>query len=99
MGIAWGFVLKNPIPETLTGHGLRAIKGVLGVLFQLPGNFFKMIIHADWINQGHQEKYFQRPKKTPNTPRTPFSPSDQRPLPASTTTSCSNFYLEDKNPR
>ena len=39
-----GFVLKNPVPETLAGHGLRAIKGVFGVLFQLPGNFSKMTI-------------------------------------------------------
>jgi hypothetical protein len=36
--------LKNPVPESLAGHGLRAINGVFGVLFQLPGNFLKMTI-------------------------------------------------------
>jgi hypothetical protein len=36
------FFLKNPVPETLAGHGLRAIIGVFGVLFQLLGNFLKI---------------------------------------------------------
>jgi hypothetical protein len=62
-GIARGFVLKNPVQETLMGHGLRAITGVFGVLFPLPGNFFKMTIYTDWINQGHQEKIFSDRKK------------------------------------
>ena len=35
------FVLKNPVSETLAVHGLRAISGVFGVLFQLLGNFLK----------------------------------------------------------
>jgi hypothetical protein len=39
LGITGGFILKNPILETLTGLGLRAVIGVLGVLFQLSGNF------------------------------------------------------------
>jgi hypothetical protein len=33
LGIAGGFVLKNPIPETIPGHGLQAVTGVLGVYF------------------------------------------------------------------
>jgi hypothetical protein len=43
-GVLWlqrGFVLKNPVPETLAWHGLRLITGVFGVLFQLLGYFFK----------------------------------------------------------
>jgi hypothetical protein len=66
--------LKNPVPETLAGHGLRAITGVFGVLFQLLGNILKMIIQINLIIRG-TKKYFQRPKKTPNTPNTPFLPA------------------------
>ena len=39
LGIAGGFVLKNPIKETLTVHGVRAVTGVMGGLFQLQENF------------------------------------------------------------
>jgi len=39
LGITGGFVLKSPIPETLTGHRLLAVTGGLGVLFQLQRNF------------------------------------------------------------
>jgi hypothetical protein len=63
LGIAWGFVLKNPVPETFTGHGLRAVTGVSGVLFQLQGNFFEMIIYTDWINQGPKKLFFSGRKK------------------------------------
>ena len=38
-GFVRGFFRKNPVPETLAGHGLLAITGVFGVSFQLPGNF------------------------------------------------------------
>ncbi len=41
-----GFFLQNPVLETLAGHGLPAITGVLGDLFQLPGNFLKITIEA-----------------------------------------------------
>jgi hypothetical protein len=72
MGIAWGFVLKNPIPETLTGHGLRAIKGVLGVLFQLPGNF-KKNDHPYRLDQsGSPGKIFSATEKNPKYPKNPF---------------------------
>jgi hypothetical protein len=32
-----------------------------------------MIIHIDWYQSGSREKLFQRPKKTIETPKTPFS--------------------------
>ena len=32
-----------------------------------------MIIHTDWYQSGSREKLFQRPKKTIETPKTPFS--------------------------
>jgi hypothetical protein len=32
-----------------------------------------MIIHIDWYQSGSREKNFQRPKKTIETPKTPFS--------------------------
>jgi hypothetical protein len=63
LGIAGGFVLKNRIPETLTGHGLRAVTGVLGVLFQLQGNFLKLTIYTVWINLGHLKNNFSDRKK------------------------------------
>jgi hypothetical protein len=40
--VSTGFRFENPVPETLAGHGLRAIIGVFGVLFQLLGNFLKI---------------------------------------------------------
>jgi hypothetical protein len=52
MGFLWfqrGFVLKNPVPEILAGHRLRVTVGVLGVLFQLLGNFLKITIQINWI--------------------------------------------------
>jgi hypothetical protein len=62
--------LKNPVPETLAGHGLRAITGVFGVLFQLLGNFLDD--HLDYLaHLDHDKKYFQRPEKTIKTPKTP----------------------------
>jgi hypothetical protein len=64
--------LKNPVPETLAGHGLRAITGVFGVLFQLLGNFLKMIIQMNRIIRVTKKNYFQRPKKTIKAPNTPF---------------------------
>jgi hypothetical protein len=64
--------LKNPVPETLAGHGLWAITGVFGVLFQLLGNFFKNNHPNQLDHQGHQKNYFQRPKKTLKTPKAPF---------------------------
>ena len=45
-GFTRGFLRKNPAPETLAGHGLRVTVGVLGVLFELPGNFLKMTIEV-----------------------------------------------------
>jgi hypothetical protein len=66
-----GFFRKNPVPETLAGHRLRVTVGVFGVLFQLPGNFLKMTIHADWINQGHQKKYFPATDKSHRNPKNP----------------------------
>jgi hypothetical protein len=86
--------LKNPVPEILAGHELRAITGVFGVLFQLLGNFLKMIIQINLIIRV-TKKYFQRPKKTIKTPNTPFSRSDRAPLPLPTTTSC--FHFEQEN--
>jgi hypothetical protein len=56
LGIAGGFVLKNPTSETLTGHGLQAVTGVLGVLFQLQGIFLKLTIYTDWYQSGSPEK-------------------------------------------
>ena len=41
-GFLWitrGFLQKNPTPEILTRHGLQAITGVLGDLFQLQEYF------------------------------------------------------------
>jgi hypothetical protein len=32
-----------------------------------------MIINTDWINQGPKKLFYQRPKKTIETPKTPFS--------------------------
>jgi hypothetical protein len=32
-----------------------------------------MIIHTDWYQSGSRERLFQRPKKTIETPKTPFS--------------------------
>jgi hypothetical protein len=32
-----------------------------------------MIIHTDWYQSGSREKLFQRPEKTIETPKTPFS--------------------------
>jgi hypothetical protein len=32
-----------------------------------------MIIHIDWYQSGSREKLFQRPKKTIETPKAPFS--------------------------
>jgi len=78
-GFLWfqrGFVLKNPVPETLAGHGLRAITGVFGVLFQLLGNFLKITNQINFIIR-LTRKNFQRPKKTPKTPETPFPRSDR----------------------
>jgi hypothetical protein len=75
-----GFVLKNPVPETLAGHGLRVTVGVFGVLFLLLGNFLKITIWITWIDliiRVTRKKYFQRPKKTIKTPNTPFSRSDR----------------------
>jgi hypothetical protein len=75
-----GFVLKNPVPEILAGHGLRLITGVFGVLFQLLGNFLKITIWITWIDliiRVTRKKYFQRPKKTIKTPKTPFLRSDR----------------------
>jgi hypothetical protein len=72
LGIAGGFVLKNRIPETLTGHGLRAVTGVLGVLFQLQGNFLK-IDHLYRLDQsGSPEKIISATEKTIKTIKTPF---------------------------
>jgi hypothetical protein len=41
-----GFFWKNPVPETLAGHGLRVTVGVFGVLFELLGNFLEMTIEV-----------------------------------------------------
>jgi len=48
-GFVRGFFLKNPVPETLAGHGLRAITGVFGVLFLLLVNFLKLSIEGDRV--------------------------------------------------
>jgi hypothetical protein len=42
------FVLKNPVSETLVGHGLREIGGVFG-FFSTAGKIFKMITWITWI--------------------------------------------------
>jgi len=58
--------LKNPVPEILAGHVLRAITGVFGVLFQLPGNFLKITIQitwGTWINLITTKKFFSDRKK------------------------------------
>ena len=43
-GTKRGFFWKNPVPEILIQHGLRAIIGVFGVLFQLQEYFLKLSI-------------------------------------------------------
>jgi hypothetical protein len=66
MGFLWfqrGFVLKTPVPEILAGHGLRAITGVFGVLFQLPGNFLKIIIQINLIIRATKKNIFSDRKK------------------------------------
>jgi hypothetical protein len=78
LGIAPGFVSKNPVPETPTGHRLRAVTGVLGVLFQLPGNFLKLTIYTVRYQSGSAGKInFSDRKKIIKTPKTPFSVSNQ----------------------
>jgi hypothetical protein len=78
--------LKNPVPETLAGHELRAITGVFGVLFQLLGNFFKNN-HLDYLDQldhqGHQEKIFSATEKNPKNPKYPVFASRPREIDAS----------------
>jgi hypothetical protein len=56
-----------------------------------------MTIYTDWINQGHQGKFFQRPKKTIKTPKTPFSLSDRGLLMAPNTTTKGKLYMENNN--
>jgi len=62
--------LKNPAPETLAGHGLRAITGVFGVLFQLPGNFLKNDYPDEQDHQGHK-KIFSATEKNHKNPKYP----------------------------
>jgi hypothetical protein len=57
------FVLKNPVPETLAGHGLRAITGVFGVLFQLLGNFLKITYQINLIIRFTKKNIFSDRKK------------------------------------
>jgi hypothetical protein len=71
LGISGGFVLNNPVPETVARHGLRAIKGVFGVLFQLPGNFSKWLSIPTGINQV-PIKYFSATEKNHKNPKNPF---------------------------
>jgi hypothetical protein len=65
--------LKNPVPEILAGHELRAITGVFGVLFQLLGNFLKMIIQIIQINLIIRvtKKIFSATEKNHKNPKYP----------------------------
>jgi hypothetical protein len=65
LGIAGGFVLKNPITESLTRHVLWAVTGVLGVLFQLLGNFLKLTIYTDRYQSGSSGKIIFSGRKEP----------------------------------
>ena len=56
LGDCSGIPSENPVRQSLTQHGLRAVTGGLGDLFLLLGNFLKLTIYTDWINQGHQQK-------------------------------------------
>jgi hypothetical protein len=73
MGFLWfqrGFVLKNPVPEILAGHGLREITGGFGVLFQLPGNFLNNSYPDEQDHQGHK-KIFSATEKNHKNPEYP----------------------------
>jgi hypothetical protein len=63
LGIARGFVLKNLVPETLAGHGLRVTVGVFGVLFELLGNFLEMTIEVKRASRGTSKKISSDRKK------------------------------------
>jgi hypothetical protein len=72
LGITGGFVLKNPIPETLTGHELQAVTGVLGVYFNY-WKFFKIEhLYRLALTRVIRKNKFQRLKITIKTPKTPF---------------------------
>ena len=53
LGVAGGFFWGNPIPQTLTEHGLQA---TAGVLFQLQGNFFNIGYQEQLNYQSHTQK-------------------------------------------
>jgi len=55
-GIARGFLLKNPVRQSLTQYGLQAVTGDLGGLFQLLENILKLTIYTDWYQSGSPAK-------------------------------------------
>ena len=89
-----GFVLKNPVPEILAGHGLRAITGVFGVLFQLLGNILKMIIQINLIIRV-TKNIFSATEKNHKNPKYPVFTIRPGAAAAPPTTSC--FHFEQEN--
>jgi hypothetical protein len=81
--VSTGFRFENPRPGNPCGAWAAAdCRGIRGFI-STAGKFFKNN-HLEYLDQldhqGHQEKYFQRPRKTLKTPNTPFSRSDRAPL-------------------
>jgi hypothetical protein len=56
LGIARGFLLKNPVRQSFTQYGLRAVTGDFGGLFQLLENILKLNIYTDWYQSGSSGK-------------------------------------------
>jgi hypothetical protein len=75
--VPMGFRFEKPRPGNPCGAWAAAdYRGIRGFI-STTRKFFKDD-HPDQLDhQGHQKKYFQRPKKTINTPNTPFLPTDR----------------------
>ena len=74
-GVYSGFRFEKPRPGNPCGAwAVGDYRGIRGFI-STAGKFLKNN-HLDYLDhQGHQRKYFQRPRKTLKTPNTPFSRS------------------------
>ena len=62
-GDCTGFRFEKPRPGNPYGAwAAGSYRGFRGFI-STTGKFFKMTIHTDWINQGHQKKFFSDRKK------------------------------------